>query len=149
MTMPWDKSTTWPLLTFSTKTAPTKIHFKAMKWVMAFCISTPERGRVIAPDSRWDGKKEFEFKVSGKSDSIYNQCPETRKSVSGITMELNGVPIIVKSLMQQTMKLSVTEAELDSTTTNIQDMLFVWQIVESLGFKVKVPMILQVENQGV
>jgi hypothetical protein len=47
--------------------APTKIHFKAMKQVMAFCISTPERGRVIAPDSKWDGKKEFEFKVSGKS----------------------------------------------------------------------------------
>jgi hypothetical protein len=31
--------------------APTKVHFKAMKQVMAFCISMPERGRVIAPDS--------------------------------------------------------------------------------------------------
>jgi hypothetical protein len=72
-----------------------------------------------------------------------------RKSVLGNTTELNGVLIIVKSLMQETMKLSVTEAELDSVTTNIQDMLFVWQIVESLGFKVKVLMILQVVNQGV
>jgi hypothetical protein len=66
--------------------APTKTHFEAMKQVMAFCISTWERGRVIVPDSRWDGKKEFEFKVSGKSDSTYNQCPETRKCASGSTM---------------------------------------------------------------
>jgi hypothetical protein len=46
-------------------------------------------------------------------------------------------------------KLSVTEAELYSATTNLQDMLFVQQTVERLGLKVKVPMILQVDNQGV
>jgi hypothetical protein len=51
--------------------------------------------------------------------------------------------------MQETMKLSVTEAELDSTTTNVQDMLFVKQIIESMGLKVKIPMVLRVYNQGV
>jgi hypothetical protein len=75
--------------------------------------------------------------------------PRDQKSVLGNTTELNRVPIIVKSIMQETIKLSVTEAELDSTTTNVQDMLFVQQIVESLGLKVKLPMKLQVDNQGV
>jgi len=51
--------------------------------------------------------------------------------------------------MQDTMKLSVTEAELDSATTNVQDMLFVRQIIESMGLTVKLPMILRVDNQGV
>jgi hypothetical protein len=69
--------------------------------------------------------------------------------VSGNTTELNGMPIIVKSILQETMKLSVTEAELDSATTNVQYMLFVRQIVESLGLKVKIPMKLQVDSQGV
>jgi hypothetical protein len=50
---------------------------------------------------------------------------ETRKSVSGNVTEVNGVPVLVKSVMQETMKLSVTEAELESATSNIQDMLFV------------------------
>jgi hypothetical protein len=46
-------------------------------------------------------------------------------------------------------KLSVTEAKLDSATTNVQDMLFVKQIIKSMGLKVKIPMVLQVDNQGV
>jgi hypothetical protein len=47
------------------------------------------------------------------------------------------------------MKLSVTEAKLDSTTSNVQDMLFVRQIIESMRLKVKLPMILSVDTQGV
>jgi hypothetical protein len=105
--------------------APTKRNYEAMIRAMAFCITTPERGCVIEPDCKWDRTRELEFKVSGKSDSTYNQCLETRKSVSGNTTELNGVPIIVKSIMQETMRVSVTEVELDSATTNVQDMLFV------------------------
>jgi hypothetical protein len=50
------------------------------------------------------------------------------------------------SVMQDTVKLSVTEAELDSATSNVQDMLHVKNIMESLGLKVKLPMILK---QGV
>jgi hypothetical protein len=101
--------------------APTKMHYEAMIRVMPFCTTTPERGRVIAPHCKWDRAREF--KVSSKSDSTYNECPETRKSVSGNKTELNGMLIIVRSIMQETMKLSVMEAELDSTTTNVQDML--------------------------
>jgi Reverse transcriptase (RNA-dependent DNA polymerase) len=80
--------------------APTKKHYEAMIRVMAFCIATPERGHEIEPDCKWDGTREFEFQVSSKSNLTYNQCPETRKSVLGNMTELNGVPIIVKSIMQ-------------------------------------------------
>jgi hypothetical protein len=47
------------------------------------------------------------------------------------------------------MKLLVTKAELDSAVTNVQDMLFVKQIIKIKGLKVKIPMILSVDNQGV
>jgi Reverse transcriptase (RNA-dependent DNA polymerase) len=59
--------------------APTKKHYEAMIRAMAFCIATPERGRAIELSCKWDGTSEFEFQVSGKSDSTYNQRPETRK----------------------------------------------------------------------
>jgi hypothetical protein len=58
------------------------------------------------------------------------------------------MPVITKSVMQDMRKLSVTEAELDSAVTNVQDMLFVRQILESMGLKVKLPMVLLVENSG-
>jgi hypothetical protein len=57
--------------------------------------------------------------------------------------------VLTKSIMQETMKLSLTEAKLDSATSNVQDMLFVRQIIKSMGLKVKLPMILSVDNQGV
>jgi hypothetical protein len=129
--------------------APTKAHYQAMIQVMEYCITTSKRGRKIAPKDRWDGTKDFEFVVMGKSDSTYNQCPETQKSVTGNTTVVNGVPVITKSIMQETMKLSVTEAELESAVTNVQGMLFMRQIIESMGLKVKLPMILCVDNQGV
>jgi hypothetical protein len=129
--------------------APTKAHYWAMIQVMEYCMTTANRGRKIAARDQWDGTKDFEFTVTGKSDSTYSQCPETRKSVTGNTTEVNGVPVIMKSIMQETMKLLVTEAELESTVTNVQDMLFVRQIIESMGLKVKLLMVLSVDNQGV
>jgi hypothetical protein len=104
---------------------PNQVHFDAMTHLMRYCVSTPDCGRKVEPKELWNGDKEFEFVVSGKSDSNFNQCPETWKRVSGNVTEVNGVPVLVKSVMQETMKLSVTEAELDSATSNAQDMLFV------------------------
>jgi hypothetical protein len=129
--------------------APTLVHYDAMIRIMDYCLSTASHGRMIAPVDKWDGSKEFEFTVSGASDAAYNQCPDTRKCVSGNTTKVNGVPVITKSVMQDTQKLSVTEAELDSAVTNVQDMLFVQQILESMGLKVKLPMVLRVDNSGV
>jgi hypothetical protein len=69
--------------------APTLEHYDAMLRIMDYCLSTASRGRKIAPVDRWDGTKEFEFVVSGASDAAYNQCPDTRKCVSGNTTEVN------------------------------------------------------------
>jgi hypothetical protein len=129
--------------------APTLVHYDAMIRIMDYCLSTASRGQRIAPVDRWDGSKEFKFTVSGTLDAAYNQCLSTRKSVSSNTTKVNGVPVITTSVMQDTRTLSVTEAELDSAVTNIQDMLFVRQIIKSMGLKVKLPMILRVDNLGV
>jgi hypothetical protein len=71
--------------------APTQVHYDAMIRIMDYCVSTPERGRKISPTQSWNGTKEFEFVVSGTADAAYNQCPDSRRSVSGNTTEVNGV----------------------------------------------------------
>ena len=45
------------------------------------------------------------------------------------------------------MALSVTEAELYASVQCAQDMLFVWKIIKSIGLKVKLPMILELDNK--
>jgi hypothetical protein len=53
---------------------PNQIHFDAMTHLMKYCVSTPDRGRKIEPKELWNGDREFEFVVSRKSDSNFNQC---------------------------------------------------------------------------
>ncbi len=42
----------------------------------------------------------------------------------------------------------MTEAELYAATSRAQDMLFVWQMMQAMQLRVKLPMILQCDNKG-
>ena len=129
--------------------AVTSEHIDAMHRVMAYCVATPLRGWQLKPVREWDGKdKTFEFRLSGRSDSDYGACKVTRRSVSGTTTYLEGAPIAVKSSMQKTVALSVTEAELMAAVSCAQDMLYAKRILESMGLKVALPMKLEIDNKG-
>ena len=117
-------------------------HIKAMKRVMEYCLSTKERGLVLEPEHSWDGDPEFELQILGRSDSDYAKDPETRKSVSGTSTFLCGAPIIQRSTMQKIVALSVIEAEQIAATSNAQDMMYVKRLLESVGLKVALPMVL-------
>jgi hypothetical protein len=54
----------------------------------------------------------------------------------------------MKSGQQKSVTLSTAEAELVSGTQCAQDMLFVMRVLESIGLRVKKPMILQIDNKG-
>ena len=124
-------------------------HVKAMHIVMQYVIRTPNRGLTLKPNRVWDGKdRNFEFIIEGRSDSNYATCPDTRRSISGWRVKFESCPIINKSVMQKVVALSVTEAELYASVQCAQDMLFVWKIIKSIGLKVKLPMILDLDNKG-
>ena len=126
----------------------TLCHLKAMKRVMVYLTATPERGLTLKPNVQWDGSKEFEFTITGFSDSDFAKDPTARKSVSGWSVFLNGAPISMRSKMQDCTTLSVTEAELVAATACAQDMLFSMRLMESIGLTVKKPMVLTVDNKG-
>jgi hypothetical protein len=123
-------------------------HLKAMYRAMKYCVETPNRGLLLRPDAKWNGDANFEFVVSGRSDSDYAKDPDRRRSVSGYSTFLCGAPVTMKSRMQGCVTLSVTEAELVSGTQCAQDMLFIMRVLESIGLKVKKPMILEIDNKG-
>jgi hypothetical protein len=129
-------------------TRATAAHLKAMYRVMAYCVGTGDRGFTVKPNRKWNGKPDFLFDLSGKSDSDYAK-DESAKSVSGYSTFLCGAPISFKSKMQTTTTLSVTEAELVAAVSCAQDLLFEKRVLESIGLKVRVPMILNVDNKGV
>ena len=124
-------------------------HIRAMHRVMKHVVSTRDRGWVLKPNRKWDGKdKEFEFIINGMSDSDYAACKRTRRSVSGYAVMLEGAPINTKSTIQKTVALSVTEAEMNAGVSCVQDMLYAKKILESLELKVKLPMLLEMDNKG-
>jgi hypothetical protein len=126
----------------------TRAHMNAMYRTMKYCVSTPKRGLMLQPTMKWDGDPNFEFIITGRSDSDFAKDPERRRSVSGYSTFLCGAPVTMKSRMQRCVTLDVTSAELVSATQCAQDMLFVMRVVESMGLKVKKPMILEIDNKG-
>ena len=147
----WTRPEIWNIVRELTRgvKGPSKAHVLSAGKCMKYCVDTPERGWFLKPNRKWDGSKEFQFVIKGRSDSDFAKCPTTRKSVSGWNVKLEDAPVIVKSGMQRSPTLSVTESELVAGVTCAQDMLFVKNILESIGCKVKLPMLLEIDNKGV
>jgi hypothetical protein len=103
---------------------------------------------VLNPTRKWDGNKEHKFIISGRSDSDYAKDMQTRKSISGYRVLLEGAPVMFKSSTQKSVALSVCEAEQTAGVLCAQDMLNVRHILKLMGLKVKLPMILEMDNKG-
>ncbi len=78
----------------------------------------------------------------------YAKEPKDRRSISGHMVNLEGVPARFKSSTERTVSLSTTKAETYAGVTCVQDMLYIKNVLESLGVKVKLPMVLEMDNQG-
>lgn len=125
-----------------------KKHMDAMKRVMRYMLDTPNRGLLLQPTARWNGDRNFEFTIRGRSDADWAKDPDTRRSVSGYTTFLEDAPVAFKCAGQRFVTISSAESELGSATSCAQDMLFVMRVLESIGLRVKKPMILEIDNQG-
>jgi hypothetical protein len=121
---------------------------KALVRAMSYIVQTPEGGLVLQPDAGWDGFAEHEFVIVGRCDASYHTCPDTGRSVSGWSVFLHGASTENKSKIQNWVTLSVTEAELVSATTCAQSHFFHYRLLSDLGLRVKLPMILEMDNKG-
>ena len=126
----------------------TQKHFDRMKRTLKFCVCTPNRGIFLQPTKLYDGSDNFEFVITGCSDSDFAKDREDRKSVSAYATWLNGAPVAQKSRKQKHVSLSVAEAEESAAVECAQEMLFEMNVIESIGFKVEMPMVLWVDNKA-
>jgi hypothetical protein len=128
--------------------APREVHLRALKYLLAYLYSTLYRGLSLRPIRIWDGSEGFEFVISGRSDSNYAANVDDRRSVTGCRTALEGAPIMQRSATQRHVTLSVTEAETAAGVTEAQDMVYSHNVLTSLGLKVKLPMVLEMDNKG-
>jgi hypothetical protein len=77
----------------------------------------------------------------------YAKEPKDRCSVSGHVVYLEGAPAIIKSSTERTVLLSTTKTETYAGITCVQDMLYMKNVLESLRLKVKLPIVLKMDNK--
>ena len=128
---------------------PTNAHWDAMCQCIRYVRGTPTRGLLLKPFGTWDGKdRSFKFVIRGRSDSNYATDKDTRRSVTGTVVYLNEAPIVFGSVTQKHVTLSVTEAELAAGVSLVQDMMYVYRVVTSMGLLVELPMLVEMDNSG-
>jgi hypothetical protein len=118
--------------------------FKELTRVLQFVVNTKDYGLLIEP--KWDKNNQWNLVVY--TDSDWAGDKENRHSVTGYIMFLMGVPVMWKSRLQRTVALSSTEAEYYAISETAKEIKFIFQILESIGIKIKLPIIVKVDNVG-
>jgi hypothetical protein len=124
---------------------PTEAAMKELKRAIKFVLATRTFGLKIEPDLK-PGESEWEMRVF--TDSEYAGDKDTRISVGGYIIFLLGVPILWKSKAQKSVTLSSAEAEFVALSEAAKEIKFVVQVLETIGVKVKLPIIIRVDNVG-
>ncbi len=120
----------------------------AMLCCMQYLVFTKDAGLFLKPERKWNGSVDFQFKISGRLDSDYVKDMQTRRSISGYMVYVEGAPVMHRSATQKTVALSSCEAELNAAVLCVQDMIYGKNLLESVGLKVQLPMVLEMDNKG-
>jgi hypothetical protein len=124
----------------------TQDHFKAMLRILKYSLKAVEQGLVLKPNRKWDGIQSNKKVISECLDSDYAKEPKDRCSVSGHVVYLEKAPEMFKSSTERTVSLSTTKTETYAGVTCGQDMLYMKNLLKSLGLKVKLRMVLEMDN---
>jgi hypothetical protein len=118
--------------------------YKEMIRILKFTIDTKDFGIKIQPKLNEDGI----WNLALYSDSDWAGDKNNSRSVSGYIMFLCGVPIMWKSCLQKTVALSSTEAKYYALSEAAKEIKFIIQVLQSIGQKVQLPVIVRVDNVG-
>jgi hypothetical protein len=118
---------------------------KEMKRVIKSVLDTRHYGLKI--DLVVNGTND-EWVITVYTDSGYAGDENNRISLSGFIISLLGVAIMWCSKAQKSVTLSSAEAEFCSLSDTAKEIEFAYQILLSMGIKVKLPIIVRVDNIG-
>ncbi len=80
------------------------------------------------------------------SDKDYGGDPDSRRSVYGFVLYVDGVPISWRSKAQRSVALSSSDEEWVAASETVKEVMFVLQLLQSIKIKVKHPIIVHVDN---
>ncbi|MFN7263265.1 MAG: reverse transcriptase domain-containing protein [Cyanobacteriota bacterium] len=120
-----------------------KAHQKALLRAIKFVEQTQERKLVLSPEN-----DKLEWEIKAFSDSDFAGDSDTRKSVSGYIIYLNGAAISWRSKGQKSVSLSSTEAEYMAISEVAMEILYIVGILKFLDVKINYPIEVNVDNIG-
>jgi hypothetical protein len=122
--------------------APNEAAFKEMLRVIKFVLDTSTVGLKLQPVFC------DEWFVKVYSDSDWARDKDTRKSVTGFFIFVNGALVGWRSKSQHCISLSSSEAEMYALTEAIKEVPFLIQLLLFIDVKVKLPVQVKVDNMG-
>ena len=123
--------------------AANKAHQKALFRAIKFVEQTQERKLVLSPVH-----ENMHWEIKAYSDSDFAGDTDTRKSVSGYIIYLNGAAIAWRSKGQKSVSLSSTEAEYMAISEVAMEILYIVGILKFLDVKISYPIKVNVDNIG-
>jgi hypothetical protein len=120
-----------------------KAHQKALLRAIKFVEQTQERKLVLSPEC-----DKLEWEIKAFSDSDFAGDSDTRKSVSGYIIYLNGAAISWRSKGQKSVSLSSTEAEYMAISEVAMEILYIVGILKFLDVAINYPIEVNVDNVG-
>ena len=116
--------------------------YKELLRVLKYVVDTKHLALKLKP------KLEDKWELVAFSDSDYAGDAETRISIAGFILYLCGAPISWRSKGQKGVTLSSSEAEFVALSEAAKEVKFVYQVISSMGIKVKLPIVVRVDNVG-
>ena len=92
--------------------------------------------------------EEINWEVIAFSDSDFAGDKETRIRVASFILYLLGTPISWRSKGMKVVTLSSSETEYIAMSETAKEVEFVYQVLVSMGMKVKLPIVISVDNFG-
>jgi hypothetical protein len=122
----------------------TKYHMKKLYRTIKYVVDTKNFGLFMKPTT---GSNE-QFIIKGICDSDFAGDKDTRISVTGYVVYVNGVLISWKSRGQKGVTLSSTEAEYVALSELCTEIVFIKMLIESMGISVELPIHIYIDNVG-
>ena len=129
-------------------------HYNEMLRIMRFVQQTKRKGlklqvkTAMLQSKHILGKDEILWYLSGSCDAAFASDKDKRLSVSGFIVKFLGAPVSWRSRLQRAQTLSSTESEYVAIADVVKELLYLRNILRSLGFVIGLPMIVEVDNIG-
>jgi hypothetical protein len=121
----------------------TEAHWKQLLRAIKYTVTTKNKALRIKPKL-----SDNMFHLEGISDSSFGEDKNTRLSVFGYVVYFCGAPVATKSKVGRSVTLSSTEAEYFALSEVAKEILFIKQLLDTIGVEVRLPITVRVDNVG-